>query len=128
MHLCIIYLFIYIRLSIDLAIHCSGYNTMQCVVFHGRINMLSNVFGACYYDSRRDKRINYVETLSGVFSNEKRPTVSFVGARVYDVAAVGIMRLTWDYTAVEILRGRVRTAAPRVFRTQPLVPRNLGAP
>ncbi|TGZ32181.1 Homeobox protein prophet of Pit-1, partial [Temnothorax longispinosus] len=56
---------------------------------------------------------NYVETLSGVFS--KRPTLSFVGARVYDVAAVGIMRLTRDYTAVEILRGRSRTAAALFF-------------
>jgi len=45
-----------------------------------------------------------VEMLLGVFSNEKRPTLSFVGAPVYDVAAVGIMRLTRDYTAVEILR------------------------
>jgi len=69
------------------------------------------------------KRINYVETLSSVFS--KRPTLSFVGAPVYDVAAVGIMRLTRDYTIVEILRGRSRTAAA-CFSNAAIGPAKLG--
>ncbi|KYM84465.1 hypothetical protein ALC53_05251, partial [Atta colombica] len=103
-----------ILLSIDLAVQCFGYNTIR-----DDVQMLSE----CASTIAGGKRINYVEMLSGVFS--KWPTLSFVGAPVYDVAAVGIMRLTRDYTIVEILRGRSRTAAA-CFSNAAIGPAKLG--
>lgn len=113
----------YILLSIDFAVQCSDITRSEYMVFHEEIN-LSNAFKV-RYDSRRGKRINYVETLSGAFSNEKRSMFSFVEERVYDVAAVGIMRLTRDYTVVEILRSRRRTTTA-CFSKAAIGPAKLG--